>query len=168
MLDQRERDTCPDLLSFKKEYCGTVAGGVTAPAASLCSQDIQLCLPGHVDKYLINPAVHSVGRLFATTVEVIYADSGCTNHAIPEIEASVDYKRIYSLYMRMGSNHKIPVLGRGTAVIRLNGKLIVVQNALHVPDLRGPLYSLRAHLLQPGCGFIGLAKANGHKGRMGV
>ena len=51
----RERDACPDLLSFKKEYCGTVAGGVTAPDASPCSQDIQLCLPGHVDQYLINP-----------------------------------------------------------------------------------------------------------------
>ena len=66
----------------------------------------------------------------------------------------------------MGSAHRIPVVGRGTAAIKLNGKLIVVRNALHVPGLRGPLYSLRAHLLQDGCGFLGLA--NGERGRMGV
>lgn len=55
----------------------------------------------------------------------------------------------------MGNNSFLPVLGRGSAIISLNGQRILVRNALHVPGLVVPLYSLRAHCLQPGCGFIG-------------
>ena len=32
----------------------------------------------------------------------------------------------------------------------------MIRDCLHVPDLRNPLYSLRGHQLQRGCGFIGL------------
>jgi hypothetical protein len=55
----------------------------------------------------------------------------------------------------MGNATFAPVLGRGTAILSLNGKSILVHNVLHVPDLHVPLYSLRAHLTQLGCGFIG-------------
>ena len=55
----------------------------------------------------------------------------------------------------MGNKTLAPVLGTGTAVISLNGKKVLVRNVLHVPTLRTPLYSLRKHLTQRGCGFIG-------------
>ena len=48
------------------------------------------------------------------------------------------------------------MLVKGTAIIALNGKKVLIRDCLHVPDLRNPLYSLRAHQRQRGCGFIGL------------
>ncbi len=55
----------------------------------------------------------------------------------------------------MGNNSFAPVLGCGMAIISLNGQHLVICNVLHVPELRVPLYSLRAHLCQSGCGFVG-------------
>ena len=55
----------------------------------------------------------------------------------------------------MGNNSYAPVLGRGTAIVSLNGQRLLIRNVLHVPALRVPLYSLRAHLRQRGCGFVG-------------
>jgi hypothetical protein len=54
----------------------------------------------------------------------------------------------------MGNNSYAPVLGRGTAIISLNGQRLLIRNVLHVPGLRVPLYSLRAHFCQFGCGFL--------------
>jgi hypothetical protein len=59
----------------------------------------------------------------------------------------------------MGNNSLLPVLGRGTAVISLNGQCILVCNALHMPGLAVLLYSLCAHLKQHGCGFLGTFEA---------
>ena len=55
----------------------------------------------------------------------------------------------------MGNNTYAPVLGRGTAIIELGGHKILVRDVLHVPALRTPLYSLRAHHRQYGCGVVG-------------
>ena len=55
----------------------------------------------------------------------------------------------------MGNSSYLPVLGSGSSVISLNGQRVLVRHALHVPGLVMPLYSLRAHFKQPGCGFIG-------------
>ena len=56
----------------------------------------------------------------------------------------------------MGNNSFAPILGSGSAVIAINGKQILIRDCLHVPALRNPLYSLRAHQRQYGCGFIGM------------
>jgi hypothetical protein len=56
----------------------------------------------------------------------------------------------------MGNNSFAPIRGYGTAIISLNGKKILIRDCLHVPNLRNPLYSLRAHQPQRGCGFIGM------------
>jgi hypothetical protein len=53
-------------------------------------------------------------------------------------------------------------LGRGTAIISLNGQRLLIRNVLHVPGLWVPLYSLRAHLRQSGCGFLGSYKTGMH------
>ncbi len=56
----------------------------------------------------------------------------------------------------MGNNSFAPILGYGSAIISLNGKKVLIRDCLHVPDLRNPLYSLRAHQRQQGCSFIGM------------
>jgi hypothetical protein len=74
---------------------------------------------------------------------------------LPDALAFISYKRVIDLSVCMSNNSFVPVLGRGTAVFSFNGKRALVQNVLHVPGLVVPLYSLRAHLKQRGCGFIG-------------
>ena len=39
-----------------------------------------------------------------------------------------------------------------TTVYTLNGSTILTHNDLHIPALRGPLYSLHKHRQRPGCG----------------
>jgi hypothetical protein len=62
----------------------------------------------------------------------------------------------------MVNNSFAPVLGHGTAIILMNGQRILIRNALHVPGLWVPLYSLCAHLRQVGCGFLGSYKTGMH------
>jgi hypothetical protein len=83
------------------------------------------------------------------------AGSGATDHMLPDKLAFISYKSTSHLKVQMGNNSSLPVLGRGSAIISLNGQRILVRNALHVPGLAMPLYSLRAHFQQPGCGFLG-------------
>jgi hypothetical protein len=83
------------------------------------------------------------------------ADSGATDHMFPDKAALISYKAMTNLQVRMGNNSFLPVLGHGSAVISLNGQKILVWNALYVPGLVVPLYSLRAHCIQRCCGFIG-------------
>jgi hypothetical protein len=85
---------------------------------------------------------------------LVVADTGTTNHMLPDTSAFISYKRVTNLSVRMGNNSFVPVLGRGTAVLALNGKRVLVWNTLHVPGLAVLLYSLWAHLHQRGCGFI--------------
>jgi hypothetical protein len=83
------------------------------------------------------------------------ANSGATDHMFHDKSAFISYRLVINLQVRMGNNSFLPVLGRGLAVISLNGQRILVRNALYVPGLVAPLYSLRAHFAQPGCSFIG-------------
>jgi len=86
---------------------------------------------------------------------LIVADTGATDHMLPDRLAFISYKSVRSLRVWMGNNSYAPILGRGTAIVSLNGQCLLVRNVLHVPALRVPLYSLRAHLRQRGCGFVG-------------
>ena len=74
---------------------------------------------------------------------------------VPDHSAFISYKAIRNLRVCMCNNSFAHVLGRGTAIISLNGQPILIHHVLHVPALRAPLYSLRAHLRQRGCGFVG-------------
>jgi len=117
-------------------------------------------LPNILRCLLSDPAAHAVPARFEPNLSpptgAVVADSGATDHMFPERCAFVSYQPESSLRVKMGNNTYIPVRGRGSAVIELNGRLVLVRDALHVPDLRLPLYSLRAHLNQPGCCFLGL------------
>jgi hypothetical protein len=86
---------------------------------------------------------------------LVVADTGTTDHMLPDASAFISYKQVMDVSICMGNNSFALVLGWGTAVFSLNGKQVLVRNTLHVPGLAVPLYSLRAHLHQRGCGFIG-------------
>ena len=82
------------------------------------------------------------------------ADMGATDHMLPDKLCFISYRTVSGLSVCMGNNSFVPVLGPGTAVFELNGKRLLVRNVLHVPGLAVPLYSLRKHITQRGCGFI--------------
>jgi hypothetical protein len=83
------------------------------------------------------------------------ADSVATDHMFPDKSAFISYKLVSNLQLKMGNNSFLPVLGHGLAIISFNGQCIFVWNALHVPGLVIPLYSLWEHFTQCGCGFLG-------------
>ena len=104
---------------------------------------------------LCKSSIRSPTTSNGTAGNLAVADTGATDHMLPDASAFISYKRVHDLSVRMGNNSFVPVLGRGTAVFSLNGKPVLVSNVLHVPGLAVPLYSLRAHLHQRGCGFLG-------------
>jgi len=71
---------------------------------------------------------------------------------LPDIMAFKTYRPQRYRTVKLGDNSTLQIAGEGTAVFSLNGKVIKVRNALHVPNLRQPLYSLRKHKTMPGCG----------------
>jgi hypothetical protein len=87
------------------------------------------------------------------------ADLGTTDYMHPDKVAFISYKAIQNLQVWMDNNSFLPVLGCGTAILSLNNQRVLVRNALHVPGLAVPLYSLRAHFKQRGCGFIRTSEA---------
>jgi hypothetical protein len=85
---------------------------------------------------------------------LVVANTGATDHMVPDRSTFTSYKSVHGLWVRMGNNLFASVLGRGMAIISLNGQRLLICHVLHVPELRVPLYSLRAHLCQLGCGFV--------------
>jgi hypothetical protein len=78
------------------------------------------------------------------------------DHMIPDKSAFISYHPVTGRRFHMGNNSFAPILGTGLAIISLNGKCILIRDCLHVPALRNPLYSIRAHQRQHRCGFIGM------------
>jgi hypothetical protein len=128
---------------------------VGLPPAASASQCICLLKAFH----------HLLGQLSQSSVvrtqsgSLVVANTGATDHMTPYKSVFISYKAIANLQVRMGNNSFVPVLGYGTAIFSLNGQRVLVQNVLHVPGLAEPLYSLRAHLKQPGYGFFGTFEA---------
>ncbi len=108
---------------------------------------------------------HLLGKLSQSLIirtqsgSLVVADTGATDHMTPDKSVFISYKAITNLQVCMGNNSFIPVLGRGTAIFSLSCQCVLVQNVLHVSGLAVPLYSLCAHLKQPGCGFFGTFEA---------
>ena len=80
------------------------------------------------------------------------ADSGATDTMLPDYSAFISYRQQHNRWVTLGDTTKVPILGEGTAKIKLNGKTVILRRCLHVPELRNPLYSLRRHRHMPGCG----------------
>jgi hypothetical protein len=73
------------------------------------------------------------------------ADSRATDFMLPDKAAFRSYHTCQGKFVTLGDHNKCRIEGQGTAIFSLNGKTILVRNALHVPGLRSPLYSLRRH-----------------------
>ena len=58
-------------------------------------------------------------------------------------------------YALLGGNSHSNIAGNGTAVFTMNGRYVLVRNALHAPYLLVPLYSTQHHRTQPGCTYYG-------------
>jgi len=114
-------------------------------------------LPKTVLALLKNPPSQDIKqpRHFNHT-SLLVTDTGATDHMLPDKSAFIYYHQVSGRRVRMGNNSFAPILGHGLAIISLNGRKILIQDCLHVPDLRNPLYSLRAHQCKRGCGFIGM------------
>jgi hypothetical protein len=98
----------------------------------------------------------------------VVANTGATDHMVPDCSAFISYKSVHGLWVRMGNNSFALVLGCGMAIISLNGQRLLIRHVLHVPELWVPLYSLRAHVRQLGCGFVGSHKTGLHVYFLGV
>ena len=114
----------------------------TTPSKSptTCTSSSCLILPDHLQSIIRRLATSSISPDSNSRVAV--ADTGATDHMFPDKTAFISYKRISHLQVRMGNNSYLPVLGRGTVIISLNGKRVLIRHALHVPGLAVPLYSL--------------------------
>jgi hypothetical protein len=73
------------------------------------------------------------------SMRFVVTDTGATDHMLPNKLVFISYKAILNLQVC-----------RGSVVVSLNGQRILIHNALHIPSLVVPLYSLRAHLTQRG------------------
>jgi hypothetical protein len=118
-----------------------------------------ICLSKKVLTLLNNPPAHSIPAFIDNCrirTSLLVADTGATNHMIPNKSAFISYYSIKGRCVQMGNNSFAPILGHGLAIISINGKEVLICNCLHVPDLCNPLYILRAHQHQRGCSFIGM------------
>ena len=80
------------------------------------------------------------------------ADSGASEDMFPDYSTFKTYHRLTNRYVTLGDTKRLTIEGIGTAVYTLNGRTILTCNALHIPALRGPLYSLHKQRQQTGCG----------------
>ena len=90
------------------------------PSIPLPSSSSCLVLPDHLQSILLWLAASSISP--DSTTRVAFADTGATEHMIPDKSAFISYKHISNLQVRMGNNTFLPVLGRGTTIISLNGQ----------------------------------------------
>jgi hypothetical protein len=136
-------------------YVSVVPSTSGLPSSSPIPSSSSSCLilPDRLQSIIRRLATSSISP--DSTSRVAVADTGATDHMLPDKSAVISYKRIFNLQVRIGNNSYLPVLGRGTAIISLNHQWVLVRHTLHVPGLAVPLYSLRAHLKQHGCGVIG-------------
>ena len=82
--------------------------------------------------------------------EECYVDTGATETMLPDYAALLSYHKLSNHYKTLGDSTHLRIEGKGTANYSLNGKTIKTRNVLHIPSLRGPLYSLRSHYMFPG------------------
>jgi hypothetical protein len=66
---------------------------------------------------------------------LVVADTGATDHMLPDRSAFISYKSVWHLCVWMGNNSYAWVLGQGTAIVFLNGQHFQIWNVLHVPAL---------------------------------
>ncbi len=132
---------------------------ISKSALLLCLQTRQPCLSSALQQLLNNLSLLPV-VLPLHHGQLAVADTRATDHMVPDKSCFISYTSISGLSIQMGNNSYVPVLVCGTPIFALNGKRILVCNVLHVLGLAVPLYSLRTHITQQGCGFIGTRESD--------
>jgi hypothetical protein len=146
-----------------------------SPGPSCCNVSVESCPPSPTclatqlgnDIVLLPTLIKSLLKAIPTTNVgtpfcLVVANTGATDHMVPDRSTFISYKSVHGLWVRMGNNLFALVLGRGTLIISLNGQHLLICHVLHVQELWVPLYSLRAHLCQSGCGFVGSHETSLH------
>ena len=94
------------------------------PSASHSSSTTESCSP-----HSISTALQSLLQWLShssnspdSSCRMAVADSGATNHMFPDKSAFISYKAPSGLKVRMGNNSYLPVLGRGSSIMSLNGQ----------------------------------------------
>ena len=88
--------------------------------------------------------------------DTLCADSGATSDMFAKREHfTSDYRQCNNVYVTMGDGSPVPVLGIGTARFKVDGYVLEIPNALHVPNLDCNLLSITRHGLRgPGCTYL--------------
>jgi hypothetical protein len=167
-------DEDEDGVTFADAHNSMASVSFYAPSSSgpaCCNVSIELALPSPTylatqssDNIVLPPTlIQALQKAIATTnggtpFRLVVADTGATDHMVPDRRIFISYKSVHGLWVRVGNNLFASVLDRGMAIISLNGQRLLIRHVLHVPDLWVPLYSLRTHLCQSGCSFVGSYK----------
>ena len=114
------------------------------------SAAVSLCSPSarHVSSHMAETAraiLSSPQAVISRVREILNCcvDSGATHHMLNDYACFTSYTRCHNEYVTLGDETRVKIYGRGTARFSLNGQIVEVRDALHVPQLRHPLYSLR-------------------------
>ena len=72
----------------------------------------------------------------------IVPDSGATSHMhCIHMDFEGDYITCNDVFVLIGDNSEIPVLGFGASRVKINGHVVQLVNSLHVPDLDVDFFS---------------------------
>ena len=75
------------------------------------------------------------------------ADSRVMDHMIPHYSAFLSYHPSTDTndVVYLGDDTHARIAGHGTSVIKLNGQLVLLRNAMHVPTMKQPPCSFTRH-----------------------
>ena len=84
----------------------------------------------------------------------IIIDSGATHHMWNQQQSFIHYTKMQNCYITLANNHKIPVHGKGTIQLNIQGYILQLHNVYLVPSLQFNLYSVKIHRKYPKCSCI--------------
>ena len=84
----------------------------------------------------------------------IIIDSGATHHMWADASAFKSFTKMDNCYVTLANNHKIPTLGRGTIQLLIDGYILQLHDAYHVPALQFSLYSVKQHRRYISCSCV--------------
>jgi hypothetical protein len=130
--------TTADDPTFSSTSAGNPDLGILSSSTSCCrSTSINhkgvktIQLPKLILALLANPPAHSTAFAFLKSwpaSSLFVADIGATDHMTPHKSAFISYKPATGRRIRMGNNSFAPILGTSSAIISINGKLILIRN----------------------------------------
>jgi hypothetical protein len=103
----------------------------------------RLCSDGHM------PVCYAAGSVESDFDFVI--DSGASRHTVGDSVGLTGWKP-YNARLKIADGSYIEVTGIGDLMVDVDGKRILLKGVWYAPRLKTPLFSVRWHRRQPGCG----------------